>query len=1336
MSDRIKLQTKSQRQLPRWARYGILLVGTLLILVSVAKISNAIFAESSSFQEVVIAQSSEIASTDTPLPDDLANTMITIAEVEIIGVEGDLQDLVYRQIGIQPGQTLTVSQLRIQLQRDQEKIFHTGWFSSCLIITENVESGIRIIFEVEPFILEQVRIISLPEAEISDIFPQEIVDDLFAKWYGKIVNAWQFAYDPIFNNLAISGSESYSRFFLDRVEQDFGVDREDILGAQAKIRDLEKWYQDNGYLARIVRSDFPEDGNFVDLYVSEGIIEDIRIQFLDEDENLIQGESSEAEILRGIRTEIGQIAQLEIMQSDRQRLLESGIFWKVDYEPNYNFQTHQVILTLKLSEWSSLNPGRRAFEEGRIAHQQGGTESSLMQALDLFQEALDYYRLSGDQYRQAFILNEISLVYNSGFLPSLDNPEQSLIYSTQALELIESIQDNSEIEKIQVKKAAILDSIAASYAALGEYQAALNSYFSALQTISNLEPSNEINIQRAFLLHNSADVYRRLNDLDRAIYRITQSITLLQKITPQFDASLKGIVGGYALRGDIYRQIGNTEQAKADYQLALEWTERLAYPFLLRTGIFIGISQIYVDEDNKQQALYFANEAVKAAQETEDRRDDTVALSSLAIIQIQFESFAEAVSLLEQALEILQVNPNISQEIQVLKLVGFGYYFLDDFPASLRAFNQAIELAETISELEQEAELRSYIAGIEGRQGNLLAALDQINQAIQITESLRVNVASVDLRTSFFGEKSGYYAESIQILMQLAQEDSNAETQREYEISAFNASERSRSRTFNELLVEAKVDLSRGIDDLTTRELLQEERALISQLEAQRNLLSQQLSTTQGTERTTIRENYNQQVSALEIQLEQVQSQIRQAYPDYADIQYRPPLTLEEIQQEVLDEETILLQYFVGEQHSYLWVVPQQGKLQSYTLPGRENLEGEDGFASGFISAVQTRECEWQLQQECIPFGVISSGRALLEQILPPDAFNQLQGKRLLIVADDILQYVPFAALPDPNVSGAEDYVPLIVSHEIVMAPSASSIALLREQVQHQEQTQQRPPSKTLATIADPVFNCSDPRAPRVCRTTLTSPSVRTETATTHVEAVPSLETISLQLEQSAQDRALQVTDTSLTGLTRLNLTAETANHILETIPNSQRVHRVGLEANQNWMMGINPGSSQNPVTETPLRPYRYILLATHGIFNSQNPELSGLVLSQMDETGQPVDGFLRLNEIFNLKLSADLVVLSACRSGLSENVRGEGLIGLTRGFMFAGAKRIMPTLWDISAEQPTDELLTSFFNQILREENPVSLTAALQQTQIELWERYHDPYYWAAFTIQGEWQE
>jgi CHAT domain-containing protein len=144
--------------------------------------------------------------------------------------------------------------------------------------------------------------------------------------------------------------------------------------------------------------------------------------------------------------------------------------------------------------------------------------------------------------------------------------------------------------------------------------------------------------------------------------------------------------------------------------------------------------------------------------------------------------------------------------------------------------------------------------------------------------------------------------------------------------------------------------------------------------------------------------------------------------------------------------------------------------------------------------------------------------------------------------------------------------------------------------------------------------------------------------------------------------------------------------------------------------------------------------LATHGLLDTEHPELSGVVFSLVDEHGTAQEGFLRLHEIYNLKWSAELVVLSACQTALGKEIRGEGLVGLTRGFMYAGAERVLASVWNVN-DGATAQFMKRFYQGLFTKQ--LRPAAALRQAQVEMWKRAptRAPYYWAAFVLQGDWR-
>jgi CHAT domain-containing protein len=315
-------------------------------------------------------------------------------------------------------------------------------------------------------------------------------------------------------------------------------------------------------------------------------------------------------------------------------------------------------------------------------------------------------------------------------------------------------------------------------------------------------------------------------------------------------------------------------------------------------------------------------------------------------------------------------------------------------------------------------------------------------------------------------------------------------------------------------------------------------------------------------------------------------------------------------------------------------------------------------------------------------------------------AANAIEGhQRLLIVAEDALQYIPFAMLPSP----AKPTIPLLLDYEIVSLPSASVLAELRDRQRGREYS-----SKTVAILADPVFDAADER--------VFKSSGEQNIA---LSAARSASSVREHLSRSAADIGLL--QNGKLHLTRLLYTRQEAQAIATIVGRNRTRQSLDFQA------------SRAAVMHPDLAQYRIVHFATHGLVDTQHPELSGLVLSLVDEHGRPQQGFLGLEDIYNLKLPVDLVVLSACETALGEEISGEGLIGLTRGFIYAGANRVVASLWSVD-DLATAELMTKFYANL--EKGKMAPAAALRKAQIEMWRHqgWQFPYYWAAFQIQGDW--
>ena len=509
-----------------------------------------------------------------------------------------------------------------------------------------------------------------------------------------------------------------------------------------------------------------------------------------------------------------------------------------------------------------------------------------------------------------------------------------------------------------------------------------------------------------------------------------------------------------------------------------------------------------------------------------------------------------------------------------------------------------------------------------------------------------------------------------------------------HDVRALAVSERARARSLIDLLAESGArDLRRGADP----QLVAREREVGAALGGKTARL---LDLAARGSRTAEAETLATEVRALEAEYDAIDVKLRSASPAWAAMVQPAPLDVGAIQRNLLDPRTTLIEYALGEDAGYVWIV-DRNRIRSARLPARDVVEAATRDVYDAVTARgrsvagetdATRRARIAAADAALPEALAALSTMILKPVLPIAA-----NARLLVVADGALHYLPFGMLPLPGAAAS----PLITRAEIVNLPSASMLAVQRGLLAGRTRA-----GNTLAIVADPVFDATDPR---VAQSDAAAP---------------------LAPEPADRSRLLEhLAPASVQGaravIPRLPATAAEARAITAAAGGAG-LAVTGFDA---W---------KGAVTGDRLKGYRYVHFATHGFVDSVDPSLSAIVLSLVDRDGRPQDGFLRADELYGLELSADMVVLSACQTGLGKEIRGEGLVGLTRGLMYAGAATVVVSLWSVS-DNATAELMARFYKELISAGR--SPAAALRGAQLLMLkqQRWTHPYYWSAFTIQGE---
>lgn len=881
-------------------------------------------------------------------------------------------------------------------------------------------------------------------------------------------------------------------------------------------------------------------------------------------------------------------------------------------------------------------------------------------------KALEFYNRSLPLRPAADLVGRVNTLNNIGIAHAwIGDRIKGLQYLNQAATTLAELGDRT-------RRASVLNSICVVYNDLSEYKTALNVCNQALQIKREVGDKTG----EAVSLNNLASVYASSGQYQKALDAYLQSREI-HKTLGELDGE------GITLHnvGWVYATIGDYEKAIDFYNQALVPLRAIKYQYgIAKTMSNIGVT--YADMKEFRKALDLHLQVLPLQLENNDREGRATTLNNIAGCYQNLGDKAKALDYYTQALTLLRAGGNRRQIANTLRNLGTLHRDAGEIAKALDYLNEAREMSVAIGDRPGEASALSHLAKLERDRGNLLEAHKLIEAALAATESLRVNLKGQHLRAAFLASTRKYYEFDIDVLMRLHKE----RPAEGFDAAALQVSEKGRARSLLELLREARAEIRQGVDPA----LLQRENELRSAIigRADRQM---RLSTGQNTQEQITAAA--REIDALTTEYEQLQARIRETSPRYSALTQPAPLNVGEIQKQVLDADTVLLEYALGDQKSFVWAVTPNS-IKSFELPAKDKVEETARrfyqllTERGRVVANETLD-QRQQRLDQAEADYAQAATALSQMLLAPVA-AELQDRRLVIVGEGVLQYVPFAALPLPA-GGA----PLVVRHEIVSLPSASVLAVLRNETENR-----KPASRNVAVLADPVFSASDSRL-----------ALANKAHGTPIKD----EDVVAEAQRSA-------TESGLADLTRLRFSRQEADEISR------------LAGEKRNLKALDFAASRGVAMSDQLSDYRIVHFATHGLINNQHPDLSGIVLSLVDEQGRPQNGFLRLYDIYNLKVNADLVVLSACQTALGKEIKGEGLVGLTRGFMYAGAPRVVASYWRID-DRATADMMKRFYTSMLRD--GLRPAAALRAAQVSMLQdkRWQSPHYWAAFTIQGEWR-
>jgi len=759
--------------------------------------------------------------------------------------------------------------------------------------------------------------------------------------------------------------------------------------------------------------------------------------------------------------------------------------------------------------------------------------------------------------------------------------------------------------------------------------------------------------------------YRQLGRAEDALAAFATGLSVHRQLGDQYHAaeSLRGL-------GNTFFALGELDNASQYFQLALDEQSADSHT---HAAALTGLGDIAFLHTDYERAIEYHHSALSI---TEAPHEQAYRQILIARDLNALGRHSEALATAGEARLLTEEHTGGSANLaHALTALGEAHLGLRQTDAAKTDLADALAKYEALRVDGPQADVLAALAATSRATGDLTAAAAYGAQAIEHVEQLRAQVSAATLRTSLGVNYRRHYDAQVEFQMDLAKAAADPGAAAELRSAALTTSERARSRTTLDLISEATAHLRRGVD----QELMLRQQALrdeFVELGTRRTELLAARATTAGE--ATL-EQLNRRMLALETELSLLETELRNGNSRYADFVYAEPLNAQELQRELVDSDTVLLQYSFGQQRSFVWVVTPTA-IRAIELADRATIETAARRALEKLQAYRADSAS----QRALDGDLLNLSRHVLKPVA-----EFLGAKRVLVALDGALQYIPFSVLPLESAEGSE---PLVTHHEVIAVPSLSVVTAQRQR--------SRPTTlgekKTIAVFADPIMDAGDSRL--------------AANAATAAVAEPSGGELLLR------------SPVSTTSAGRLPGTALEAAAIAELVPESSRLVFTGAEASRSRLL------------DTDLTPYRYLHLATHGFVDSRYPQLSSLLFSQFDESGQRQEGHLRLRDIYNLELDAELVVLSACDTALGKEIVGEGLNGMTQAFLYAGARSLLISLWKVD-DRATKELMTRFYRGLLLDE--LHPAEALRQAQLSLAaeRRFSQPFFWAGFVLSGDWR-
>lgn len=655
-----------------------------------------------------------------------------------------------------------------------------------------------------------------------------------------------------------------------------------------------------------------------------------------------------------------------------------------------------------------------------------------------------------------------------------------------------------------------------------------------------------------------------------------------------------------------------------------------------------------------------------------------IAKKELALNYLATQEYQRALTEIDSAIEIRQKTHYMTYIAELYAIKGEILYHLQSYPEAKKIFRQGYNLSLELQTPEFEWKNLVGLGRIVADSETIENAIPYYDQAIEIIESMRQDLSSKESKISFIRDKIIVYDEYIKILTQAHQKDPSGG----YDQKALEVFERKQGRIFLEEMGKSGARYFAGLP----REILKKEEEYNVQLEKLQEKLTKERSNSRKQINYRRIQKLEGRIGEIEKDYDKHKKILKADYPDYYALKYPNPVILSDLQNDVLSPDEKMLIYCVMDDRTVLWVVGRSHfSLHTIDVKEDEITRFVLDYRYRFLCVDDIPPAEPESSHTAPRIEDITDLYALL---IPASVENAVAGSRsLYIIPTRNLYLLPFETLKN----GQGRY--MIENCAISYLSSASLLNILRDSRARKEQSAPHP----LLVFANPVYGTH---------------KIENETSS-----------VLCGLRSETYRNTLGGNFVSLPE------TEEEARMILEIFEAPDKTHplQTGEHAARSRVLKFN--------AKGILDNYRYLIFACHGVIPGEMTQVSqpALVLSNPDPyTGE--SGFLTMADVFGLSMNAELVTLSACNTGRGDNVKGEGVMGLTRAFMYAGTPALTVTLWSVETNS-IKELNIGFFTN-LKSGTPRS--QALQRIKIDMIRgQYHPgwkhPYYWASVILFGD---